>query len=76
MLSRSHSAFQALLPAALGDVGAQTTLGLMYCTGEGVPVDLAKAKEILKLAFDNPDADDTLRRKCESLWDKYKLYAQ
>jgi hypothetical protein len=47
---------------------------LAYCLGEGVPQDFEKAKRTLKLAYDNPETDDALRRKCEALWDKYKLY--
>jgi hypothetical protein len=39
-----------------------------------VPQDLEKAKRTIKLAFDNPNSDDAMRRKCEALWNKYKLF--
>ena len=60
--------------AAQGDPAAQAALGLAYCLGEGVVKDLEKAKRCIKLAFDNPESDAQLRRKCEGIWTKYRLH--
>ena len=60
--------------AGQGDAVAQLALGLAYCLGEGVTQNLEKAKRCVKLAFDNPDAGPDLRRKCDAVWNRYRLY--
>lgn len=40
-----------------GNVDAQNNLGVMYYTGEGVPKDMAKAREWLRKAAAQGNAD-------------------
>jgi len=48
--------------AQSGEVDAQYALGMIYCEGRGVPIDLARAHYWLSLAVEQGDRDAELLR--------------
>lgn len=70
--------YQVIDAAANGDASAQNTMGEMYWTGTGLPLDLDKAKDYFERAAeqDFPEAEKNLGDMYKAMGDKYVDYAK